>query len=58
MCVIVSGVPYKGVIYTEEDLYEMVLNDDSIWTKTKPDGRVELWTNVRPVAEPLSSKEA
>ncbi len=59
VCVKISGVlDGEGKTFTPEALRKIADDDpDTYWTKEKPDGRVELWTRVDPVASPLSSKE-
>lgn len=59
VCIKISGVPdSEGQVFTPESLMQAAAKDpDNLWTKTRPDGRVELWANVHPVASPLSSKE-
>lgn len=60
VCVKVSGVPdAEGNVFTAEALQKAAAEDpENFWVKIKPDGRVELWTRVRPFASPLSSKES
>lgn len=58
VCVRVSGVPdSEGSVLSADALRGMAAEESRFWIKEKPDGRVELWTKIDPIAKPLSSKE-